>query len=148
MEKGLVVVGILQGWLDYWSGLLTKVPLEVLLALVVLPIALVLVSRQWVIVLGCIVLSVAAFLIVISPSNYVAILATALYIGSLVTALSCIVARQRAKSAEVDFATLRLHVRDLLDSDQRRLLRDIRSSSKDRDGKLLRQPSEPENTQR
>jgi uncharacterized membrane protein YccC len=143
LENWLAVIGTLQGCLNHWSGLLAKVPSELLLALAVLPVALALVSRRWAIVIVCIVFSFAAFFVLISPQNAVVILATAFYLGSLVMAVSCIIARQKAKSFEVDFTTLRLHVRDLLESDQRRLLRDIRSPSKDRDGKLLRQPSEP-----
>jgi hypothetical protein len=143
LENWLAIVGTLQGWLDHWSGLLAKLPSELLLALAVLPIALALVSRQWTIVMGCIVISFAAFFVLISPPNAVVILAISLYLVSLVMAVSCIFARRKAKRFEVDFTTLRLHVRDLLESDQRRLLRDIRSPSKDRDGKLLRQSSEP-----
>jgi hypothetical protein len=137
MENWVAIVPV-QGWVDQWAGFLSRLPGELAIALSVLSVVLAIMSRQWAVVTGCIILILSAFLVFISPSNVAAILGTALYIGSLVMAVSAILARRRAKNSEVDLATLRSQLNDLLESEQRRLLRDIRSSSKERVSNVLK----------
>jgi hypothetical protein len=127
----VATISLLQGWLDQWASIVAKLSNELLIALMVPAIVLSMVSRQWDIIAGCIVLTLSAFLVVISPSNAASILGTGLYIGSLVLALSAIFARRKAKNLEAELANLWAHVNALSTSEQRRILRDIRSSSKE-----------------
>jgi hypothetical protein len=132
VENWVAFVPVLQGWVNEWTELLSKLSGDLAIALAMLPIALAIVSRRWVFVGGSAILALTALCLFISPSNAVAILETGFYVGSLGMAVAAILVRRKAKNTEVELATLRAQITDLLASEQRRLLRDIRSSSKDR----------------
>jgi hypothetical protein len=138
LENLLAIVPVLQGWADQWAKILSSLSVEIAMALSLLPIALALVSKRWGVIAGCAILSFCAFLIFISPSNLAQILEATLYLGSLVIAASAIFARRKAKGIEINLATLRAEVDDLSAAEQRRLLRDIRSS-KDRASNVAKQ---------
>jgi hypothetical protein len=139
LENWLAIVPVLQGWVDQWAGILSRFSVEIAIALSLLPIALAITSKQWGVIAGCVILTFCAFLIFISPSNLAAILETTLYLGSLVIATAAIFARRKAKNIEINLAMLRAEVDDLSAAEQRRLLRDIRSSPKDRAGNVAKQ---------
>jgi hypothetical protein len=131
MENWMSIVAV-QSWVDQWAAFLSRLSGEVAIALLALSAGLAIMSRHWAVVTGCTILTLSAFLVFISSSNVVAIIGTGLYFGSLVLAVAAILVRRKAKSSEIERATLRSQVDDLLAAEQRRLLRDIRSSSKER----------------
>jgi hypothetical protein len=88
-------------------------------------------SRRWDVIAGSAILALSAFLVVISPPNVVSIISAGLYIGSLLLAVSALFGRRRARHLEGELAELRAQVNALSTSEHRRLLRDIRSSSRD-----------------
>ena len=136
MEKLAAIVPVLQGWLDQWVGFLSRLPAEFTLALLLIPIALAIVSKRGAVAIGCIILVLVAYLVFISPSNTAVIVATGFYIGSLVMAVSAIVAQRKSKSLRAEVAVLQSQVSDLAAAEQRRLLRDIRSRTKEGGGNI------------
>ena len=126
MERWPVIVPVVQDWLDRWAVFLSDLPLELALALLLLPIVLAIFSRNIAVGVGCIIMVVAAGLVFVAPANTAAILGSALYLGSVVASLAAIIARRKSSK----FAILQMQVSDLMAADQRRLMRDMRSQSK------------------
>jgi hypothetical protein len=60
-------------------------------------------------------------------------LAAGVYLGSVIIALSGIVARQKARARQAEFARLREDVERLLNDEQRHFLKELRSSEKEAD---------------
>jgi hypothetical protein len=139
LENWLAIVPVLHGWVDQWTGILSRLSVEIAIALSLLPIVLAILSKRWGVIAGCVLLTFSAFLMFISPSSVAAILEATLYLGSIVLAATAIFARRKEKNTEINFVTLRAEVDDLLAAEQRRLLRDIRSSSKDRASNVAKQ---------
>jgi uncharacterized protein involved in response to NO len=94
------------------------------------------VSKRGAVAIGCIILVLVAYLVFISPSNTAVIVATGFYIGSLVMAVSAIVAQRKSKSLRAEVAVLQSQVSDLAAAEQRRLLRDIRSRTREGGGNI------------
>lgn len=133
-------IEFLHSWIDQWAGLVSRVPEEIALVALVVPALLALFSRRIGIVLGCIVLAAVAFCVFASPSNATITLASALYFGSLVVALSGILARRRAATLQAEISTLRSDINRLLDAEETRVLREMRSFSQ---GLSFRLPNDP-----
>jgi hypothetical protein len=131
MEHWVNVVTV-QDWIDQCATFLLQLPVTVVVIMLALSAVLAIISRQWAVITGCAILLLSAFLVFISPSKVLPIIGTGLYVGSVLWAVSAILAGRKAKSFEIEQATLRSQVDDLLAAEQRRLLRDIRSSSKER----------------
>jgi hypothetical protein len=123
------IVPLLRSSLDEWAAFLSKIPEGMALAAILLPVVLAIFSKRLIVVLGCVLLSAIAFCTFAAPSNMPVTLATCIYLGSLIIALSGIVARRTARVREAEFASLREDVKRLRDAEQRRSLRELRSSS-------------------
>ena len=124
------VAPVMQDWLDQWTALLSGLPRELAVALLLLPIALAIISRNIALGLGCVVIVLAASLVFVMPAHTAVILGSALYVGSIIVSLSAIIARRRSKKIQDEFDVLHSQVDDLLTAESRRLLLDIRSGSK------------------
>jgi hypothetical protein len=119
----------LQSWLDQWAVLLSRVPPSVALGAILLPCALAIFSRQVVVVLVCVVLAAFAFCAYVDPSNATATAATGIYVISLITALFGIATRRKVSAFQTELVSLRQDVNHLLQTEERRLLSDLRSST-------------------
>jgi hypothetical protein len=117
----------MQGWLDQWAALLSGLPPALVLTLLLLPIALAIVSRNIALCLGCVMVVLAAGLVLVVPAQTALILGSALYVGSIIVSLWAIIARRRSKKIQDELAILHSEVNQLLEAEDRRLLRDIRS---------------------
>ena len=124
------IATVMQGWLDQWAALLSGLPRELALALLLLPITLAIISRNIILGLGCVMIVLAAGLVLVVPAHTAVILGSALYVGSIIVSLSGIIARRRSKKIQDEFAFLHSQVNHLLAAEDRRLMRDIRSGSK------------------
>lgn len=124
------IAPVMQDWLDQWTALLSGLPRELAVALLLLPIALAIISRNIALGLGCVVMVFAASLVFVMPAHTAVILGSALYVGSIIVSLSAIIARRRSKKIQDEFDVLHWPVNDLLTAESRRLLLDIRSGSK------------------
>jgi hypothetical protein len=136
MEDGQLIVPLLQSWLDQWAALSSKFPQGIALAAILLPVALAIVSKRLIVVLGCILLAVIAFCALVAPSDTAMTLATGVYLGSLIIALSGIVARRAARVRQAEFASLRKDVNRLRQdvnglshAEQRRFMKQLTSTN-------------------
>jgi hypothetical protein len=129
LEHWPVVITVVQDWLDGWAAFLSRLPTELTLAVLLLPIVLAIFSRNIALSLGCIISVVAATLVFLAPAHTAVILGTALYLGSVVASLSAIIARRKFSKFD-EFAVLQRQVNDLMAAEQTRLMRDMRSRSK------------------
>jgi len=126
------IVSQLRSCLDQASALLSGVPEDMALAALLVPVALATLSKRLMVVLGSLLLSATAFCTFVAPSNSPATLAIGIYLGGLFVALSGIVTSRKARIYRDELAGLRSDVNQLLHSDQRRLLTEIRSGSIER----------------
>jgi hypothetical protein len=127
----VATLSLLQGWLDQWGAIVSRLSAELSMGLILPSVLLSILSRRWDVIAGSAILALSAFLVVISPPNVVSIISAGLYIGSLLLAVSALFGRRRARHLEGELAELRAQVNALSTSEHRRLLRDIRSSSRD-----------------
>jgi hypothetical protein len=136
---------MMHSWLDQGVGLLSRVPETAALAAILLPVVLAIFSKQIIIVMGCLLLSVIAFYVFVAPSNMAVTLAFGAYLGSLITALSGIAAHRKAKSLQVELERLRTNVNDLMATDERRFLSELKSSTEPRrvDGPTIATSGDP-----
>jgi len=125
-------IPILQSRLDQWAELLSKNVEGWVLAALLLPVVLAILSRQVIATLGCALLLALTFCALISPSNASALLATGLYVGSLIGALSGVLARRKAARFQAELASLRSDVDRILAAEESRFLSELRSSSRER----------------
>lgn len=126
----------MQSWLGQWTALASKIPEGVTLAALLLPVVLAIFSRQFIVILGSLLLAATCLCALVAPANITVTLATSLYLGSLLTALSEIVARQKAKALQSEFAQLREDVERLLNDEQKRFLKQLKSSKKETSDRL------------
>jgi len=124
-----LVIPVVQSWLSQWAAFLSRAPEGAALAAMLLPIALAVFSKRLIVLLGCILLAAIAFCAFAAPSNIAVTLATGVFLGSLIIALSGIVARRTARVHQAEFASLQEDVKRLSDAEQRRFLRELKSSS-------------------
>ena len=130
MEQWQIVDWPFQSWLDQGAALLSKIPVGMALAALLLPVALAIFSKRWTVILGCTFLAVFAFCVFVAPSNMATALVGGAYVGSIILAVSGIVSRRKAKVHRAEFALLREDVKRLLDAEHRRILKKVTSSSK------------------
>jgi hypothetical protein len=123
---------LVHSWLDQGAELLSKVPETFALAAILFPVVLAFFSKQTMIVVGCLVLSVIAFYFFVAPSNIALTLPFGVYLGSLTISLSGIASHRKAKSLQVKLARLQSNVNHLLAADERRLLGQLKSSIEER----------------
>ena len=112
----------MQERLDRSAMFLSDLPPALLLALLLLPIVLVIFSRNIVLGLICLIMVFAAGLIFIAPTNAALILSIALYVGSVFASLMAIITRRRNRD---DLTILRMQVGDLMAAEQRRILLNV-----------------------
>jgi hypothetical protein len=124
---------LVQSWLGQWAALVSKIPEGIALAALLLPVAFAIFSGRLIVLLGCLLLAAISFCALVVPASMPAILAIGVYLGSVIIALSGIVARQKAKARQAEFARLREDVERLLNDEQRHFLEDLKSSEKDAD---------------
>jgi len=129
-----LIVPLLDSFLDQWAALLSRIPEGAALAVILLPVALAIFSKRMAIVLGCLLLAVIAFFAFFAPSNTPVILATGIYLGSLVIALSGISARRKATALRAELTKLREDVNALSAAEERRFMRQLKSTIGERGG--------------
>src|SRR5262249_25360965 len=122
MQHWQAVVAIVQERLERLAMFLSDLPPALLLALLLLPILLVVFSRNIVLGLICLIMVFAAGLIFIAPANAAFILAIALYVWSVFASLMAIITRRRKRD---DLTILRMQVGDLMAAEQRRILLNV-----------------------
>lgn len=94
-----------------------------------MPVVLAIFSKRLVVVFGCFLLAVIAICAFVEPSNVAVTLATGVNLGGMIIALTGIVARRNARVLQAEIATLRRDVNRLLVSEDRRLVRELKSSA-------------------
>jgi hypothetical protein len=107
MQNWQAVVAIVHERLDRSAMFLSDLPPALLLALLLLPIVLVIFSRNIVLGLICLTMVFTAGLIFIAPADAALILAIALYVGSVFASLMGIISRRR-KRDDLQFYECRL----------------------------------------
>ena len=122
-----------QSWLGQGTALASKIPEGVALAALLVPVALAIFSGRVFVLLGCLLLTTISFCALVAPANIPVTLAAGVYLGSVIIALSGIVARQKARARQAEFARLREDVERLLNDEQRHFLKGLRSSEKEAD---------------
>lgn len=135
------IVSQLQSSLHQWTTLPSGVPEGTALVALLLPVVLAIFSKRLIVVLGCLLLSVMAFCIFVAPSNITTMLAAGIYLGSVFVALSGIVARRKARTFQNELANLRSDLDQVLHADERRLLRELQSSSVERNTSVSTTPA-------
>jgi hypothetical protein len=143
LDDWQIIGPLMHSWLDRGAGLLSSVPESAALAAIILPVALAILSKRIIIVVGCLMLSVIAFYFFVVPSNMAVALVFGFYFGSLLVALSGIAAHRRAKSFQVELKRLQKNVNGLLAADERRLLHQLKSSLEERRVEEERKPDLP-----
>ena len=136
MTDWQLLTPLMQSWLGQWTALASKIPEGVTLAALLLPVVLAIFSRRFIAILGSLLLAATCLCALVAPANITVTLATSLYLGSLLTALSGIVARQKAKALQSEFAQLREDVERLLNDEQKRFLKQLKSSKKETSDRL------------
>jgi hypothetical protein len=127
MQQWQAIVPIVQDWLDRSAMFLSDLPLPLVLALLLLPIVLVIYSRNTVLGLICLLMVFAAGLVFVAPANTALILAMTLYVGSILASLTAIITSRRKRD---DLTILRMQVGDLMAAEQRRIMRNSSSNLK------------------
>jgi hypothetical protein len=120
------IASLLQSYLDQWTALLSKAPLEIVLTAGLLPVALGAFSKRLIVLLGCMLLTAMAVCAILAPSNIGVTLATGVYLGGLIVALWGVVARRNAGAVQAELASLRGDVNRLLDAEERHYLAKLR----------------------
>jgi hypothetical protein len=124
----------LPGRLDEWAAYLTRVPLEIVLAALLLPIVLAIFSKRVLVVLGCVLIVVVAFCAFAAPGSLAAILAVGIYLGALLIAMGGIAARRRTGALQARLDSLQLDMERLMSDQERRYLAKLRASGEKRPG--------------
>jgi hypothetical protein len=139
-----LIVPLLRSWLDQWTAASPRVSEGAAIAVLLLPVALAILSKRMVVVLGCILLAAIAFCTFVTTSNMAMILAGGVYLGSLIVALSGISACRRDRALQVELDLLRRDVRELLAAEDRRSIKALKSTSEERSASISRTPSSKE----
>jgi hypothetical protein len=133
MEQWQIVDWPFQSLLDQGAALLSKVPVGMALAAILLPVALAIFSKRLTVIFGCTLLALIAFSVFVAPSNIATTLVAGAYFGSIMFAVSGIVSRRKAKAHRAEFALLREDVKRLLDAEHRRILKKVTTSKQKAD---------------
>jgi hypothetical protein len=129
LEHWPEIVTVVQDWLDRLAAFLYRLPIELALAVLLLPIVLAILSRNIALSLGCIIAVLAATLVFLAPAHTAVVLGIALYLGSVVASLLAIIVGSKFSKFD-EIAVLQRQVNDLMAAEQERLMRGTRSRSK------------------
>jgi hypothetical protein len=117
-------------WLEYVNIFLNLYP-AVAFAALMLPIAISLMSRSLLVVVGVLFLMAVALLALTGVPNLAAITIIASYVGAIIIALAAIRSRRRAQAVHADLIALRADVNQLLQAQSQRLLVELNSGKSD-----------------
>ena len=127
------LVPVLQSYLDQWAALLSGLPEGIVLAALLLPIALGILSKRVIVLLACMLLAAIAFCAVAAPTSIALTLATGAYFGSLIVAVAGMGARRRTGALQAELANLRADVDRLLSAEERHYLTQLRSLTEEKE---------------
>ena len=127
--------------LDQAARFLTNLPEGVIIAGIVLPFLLALLSRRPLAALAALLLGILTYVILIRPAYVTPALAISGYLGSLLIALLAIRSWQKDRARSAEFAALQQEVDELHQTEERRMLIELRSAEELTQG-LVREPSE------
>ena len=133
MEQWQIVDWSFQSLLDQEAALLSKVPMGMALAAIMLPVALGIFSKRLTVIFGCTLLALIAFSVFVAPSNMATTLVAGAYFGSIIFAVSGIVSCRKAKVHSAEITILREDVKQLLDAEHRRILKKVTTSKQKAD---------------
>jgi hypothetical protein len=125
-----LIVAMAAEWLEYVNIFLNLYP-AVAFAALMLPIAISLISRSLLVVVGVLFLMAVALLALTGVPNLAAITIIASYVGAIIIALAAIRSRRRAQAVHADLIALRADVNQLLQAQSRRLLVELNSGKSD-----------------
>ena len=134
MGDWLSYIAALPGRLDEWAAYLSRIPQEIVLVALLLPIALAIFSKRVLVILGCVLIVVVAFCAFAAPGSLAAILAVSIYLGALLIAMGGIAARRRTGALQARLDSLQLDMERLMSDQERRYLAKLRASGEKRPG--------------
>lgn len=114
--------------LDQAARFLTNLPEGVIIAGIVLPLLLALLSRRPLAALAALLLGILTYVILIRPAYVTPALAINGYLGSLLIALLAIRSWQKDRARSAEFAALQKEVAELHQTEERRMLIELRSA--------------------
>ena len=127
------LVPVLQAYLDQWAALLSGLPEGIVLAALLLPIALGVLSKRVIVPLACTLLAAIAFCALVAPTGIAVTLATGAYFGGLIVAVAAFGARRRTGALQAELANLRADVDRLLSAEERHYLTQLRSLTEEKE---------------
>ena len=127
------LVPVLQAYLDQWAALLSGLPEGIVLAALLLPIALGVLSKRVIVPLACMLLAAIALCAVVAPTGIAVTLATGAYFGGLIVAVAGLGARRRTGALQAELANLRADVDRLLSAEERHYLTQLRSLTEEKE---------------
>ncbi|MGC2450723.1 MAG: hypothetical protein WA477_23960 [Candidatus Sulfotelmatobacter sp.] len=133
MDGWQLVVPYLQSYIDQWATYLSRLPQGIVLAALLFPIALGILSKRLLVLVACVLLAAIAFCAIVAPSSIPATLATGVYLGGLIVAVAGMVARRRTRALKAELAILRGDVDRLLSAEERRYLSKLRSPTQEKE---------------
>ncbi len=123
--------------LDQAAKFLSSLPEGVLIAGVVVPFVLAILSRRLLAALAALLLGILTYVIMIKPAYVAPALAICGYLGSLLIAFLAMRSWREDRARRAKFAALQKEVEELRQTEERRVLMEIRS------GKGLTQDKSP-----
>jgi len=131
MENWIAILSPELG-LDQAARFLTNLPEGVIIAGIVLPFLLALLSRRLIAALAALLLGILTYIILITPAYVTPALAISGYLGSLLIALLAVRSWQKDRARSAEFAALRQEVDELRQTlhqtEERRMLIELRSA--------------------
>ena len=113
--------------LDQATRVLTSLPEGVVIAGVVLPFVLAILSRRMLAALAALLLGILTYVIVIKPAYMTPALAISGYLGSLLIAFLAVQSWRKDRARRTEFAALQKEVDELRQTEERRMLMELRS---------------------
>jgi len=121
---------LLHGWLQDLDSDWVRMPADIQLAALVLPIAMGAYSRQFFALVGAIFFAAGAILILLEPDFIRTIIVIGAYLGSIILAGVGISAQRKYRSVRAELATLRSDINHLLVAESRRFMVELKSGAK------------------
>jgi hypothetical protein len=114
--------------LDQAAGFLTSLPEGVVIAGVVLPFVLAILSRRLLAALAALLLGLLTYVIILKPAYKTPALAISGYLGSLLIAFVALRSWREDRARRAEFAALQNELDELRQAEERRMFTELRSA--------------------
>jgi hypothetical protein len=127
MENWQAFIALLENGLGEAETLLADLPRGLLIAGLIVPVVLAVISRRVIALLAILCLTALAAVIVTRPAYMATAVAIDSYVGSLLIALLALWSMWKDRTIKAELAELRVELKALAQAEERRLLMELRA---------------------